>query len=181
MAMRDFDSQDGNLLFGGMKAADIAAQFGTPLYVTDEARLRENYRHVYEAFSRYMETEVHYACKANTNLAILNILRAEGSGIDAVSIGEIETCLRAGFDPKKIMYTGVNVSNEELRAVVDRGVMINLDSVSEMKRLADIKTGLNVSFRITPGVGSGHDAKVITGNKGAKFGIPKEKIVETYL
>lgn len=181
MAMRDFDSQDGDLLFGGMKAADIAAQFGTPLYVTDEARLRENYRHVYEAFSRYMETEVHYACKANTNLAILNILRAEGSGIDAVSIGEIETCLKAGFDPEKIMYTGVNVSNEELRAVVDRGVMINLDSVSEMKRLADIKTGLNVSFRITPGVGSGHDAKVITGNKGAKFGIPKEKIVETYL
>ncbi len=181
MSMRDYDSQDGIMLFGGMKTTELAERFGTPLYVTDEARLRENYRNIYQAFSKYMETEVHYACKANTSLALLNILRAEGSGIDAVSIGEIRTCLKAGFDPRKIMYTGVNVSTAELTAVADSGVMINLDSVSEMERLAALRTGLEVSFRVTPGIGSGHDAKVITGNKGAKFGVPKEKIVATYL
>ena len=181
MAMRDFESRDGKMIFAGMNVEDIAKEFGTPVYVTDEQRVRENYRAVYSAFSKYMETEVHYACKANTNLAILSILRQEGAGIDAVSIGEVETCLKAGFDPSKIMYTGVFVSEEELKQVVETGVRINLDSVSEMEKLARIAPGTKVSFRITPGVGSGHGEKVITGNKGAKFGIPRDKVVETYL
>ena len=179
--MRDFSSDEGVMSFGGMKVTEIAERFGTPCYVTDEQRLRENYRNVYNAFSQYMDTEIHYACKANTNLAILSILRQEGSGIDAVSIGEVKTCLKAGIPKEKIMYTGVNVSDQELREVVESGVMINLDSLSEMERLARIKTGIPVSFRVTPGVGSGHGDKVITGNKGAKFGVPKEKIVEAYL
>ena len=179
--MRDFESRDGKMIFGGLTVEEIADQFGTPCYVTDEQRLRENYRNVYNAFSRYMETSVHYACKANTNLAILRILQQEGAGIDAVSVGEVKTCLKAGFKPQDIMYTGVFVSTEELKEVVDTGVMINLDSVSEMERLAQIKPGAPVSFRITPGVGSGHGDKVITGNKGAKFGIPKDRVVETYL
>jgi len=179
--MRDFSSDEGVMSFGGMKVTEIAERFGTPCYVTDEQRLRENYRNVYNAFSQYMDTEIHYACKANTNLAILSILRQEGSGIDAVSIGEVKTCLKAGIPKEKIMYTGVNVSDQELKEVVDSGVMINLDSLSEMERLARIKTGLPVSFRVTPGVGSGHGDKVITGNKGAKFGVPKESIVEAYL
>ena len=181
MPMRDFDSKDGRMVFAGMDVVDLADRFGTPCYVTDEQRLRENYRNVYKAFSRYMETEVHYACKANTNLAILRVLQQEGAGIDAVSIGEVKACLKAGFSPDKIMYTGVFVSTEELKQVAETGVMINLDSVSEMERLAQIKPGAPVSFRITPGIGSGHGAKVITGNKGAKFGIPKDKVVETYL
>jgi len=179
--MRDYEGKDGIMMFAGLKVTDIADKFGTPVYVTDEQRLRENYRNVYGAFSRYMETKIHYACKANTNLALLSILRQEGSSIDAVSVGEIKTCLKAGFSPADIMFTGVNVSTEELREVVDLGVMVNIDSVSEMERLAQIKTGIPVSFRITPGVGSGHGAKVITGNKGAKFGVPKERAVETYL
>lgn len=179
--MRDFSSDEGVMSFGGMKVTEIAERFGTPCYVTDEQRVRENYRNVYNAFSQYMDTEIHYACKANTNLAILSILRQEGSGIDAVSIGEVKTCLKAGIPKEKIMYTGVNVSDQELKEVVESGVMINLDSLSELERLAHIKTGIPVSFRVTPGVGSGHGDKVITGNKGAKFGVPKERIVEAYL
>lgn len=179
--MRDFSSDEGVMSFGGMKVTEIADRFGTPCYVTDEQRVRENYRNVYNAFSQYMDTEIHYACKANTNLAILSILRQEGSGIDAVSIGEVKTCLKAGIPKEKIMYTGVNVSDQELKEVVESGVMINLDSPSELERLAHIKTGIPVSFRVTPGVGSGHGDKVITGNKGAKFGVPKERIVEAYL
>ncbi len=181
MTMRDFESKDGKMIFGGMNVEDIADEFGTPCYVDDEQRIRENYRNLHKAFNRYMDTTIHYACKANTGLAVLKILEQEGSGIDAVSIGEIETCLKVGFAPDRIMYTGVFVSTEELRQVVETGVMINLDSVSEMERLAEIKPGAKVSFRITPGIGSGHGEKVITGNKGAKFGIPKEKVVDTYL
>ncbi len=181
MTMRDFESKDGKMIFGGMNVEDIANEFGTPCYVNDEQRIRENYRNLHKAFNRYMDTTIHYACKANTSLTVLKILEQEGSGIDAVSIGEIKTCLKAGFTPDRIMYTGVFVSTEELKQVVETGVMINLDSISEMERLAEIKPGAKISFRITPGIGSGHGEKVITGNKGAKFGIPKEKVVETYL
>ena len=179
--MREFDNVDGVMMIGGKSAMEIADEFGTPVYVTDEQRLRENYRNVHGAFSKYMDTRIHYACKANTNLSILRILEQEGSGIDAVSIGEVMTCLKAGFTPDRIMYTGVNVSNEELKAVAETGVMINLDSVSEMERLARIAPGHAVSFRITPGIGSGHGDKVITGKKGSKFGIPLNDVVKTYV
>lgn len=178
--MRDFPAKDGIMMIGGVSAVDIAKEFGTPVYVTDEARVRENYRNIYGAFSRYMDTKIHYACKANTSLAILRILEQEGAGIDAVSIGEVKTCLKAGFTPDRIMYTGVNVSDRELKEVSDLGVMINLDSVSEMERLAEIAPGYPISFRVTPGVGSGHGAKVITGTKGAKFGIPLDDVISTY-
>lgn len=178
--MREFEGKDGVMMIGGKSAVEIAEEFGTPVYVTDEQRLRENYRRIYGAFSRFMDTRIHYACKANTNLAILKILEQEGSGIDAVSIGEVKSCLKAGYTPDRIMYTGVNVSDAELKAVSDLGVMINLDSVSEMERLADIAPGTDVSFRVTPGVGSGHSAKVITGSKGAKFGIPLDEVINTY-
>ena len=179
--MRDFDNWNGTMLIGDKSTVEIADEFGTPVYVVDEARIRENYRNIYNAFSRYMETEIHYACKANSNLAVLRILEQEGSGIDAVSIGEVMTCLKAGFTPDRIIYTGVNVSDAELKAVSDLGVMINIDSISEMERLAKIAPGHPVSFRITPGVGSGHSDAVITGKKGAKFGIPLDSVVDTYV
>ena len=140
--MREFESKDGIMMIGGKSAVEIADEFGTPVYVTDEQRLRENYRRIYGAFSRFMDTKIHYACKANTNLAILKVLEQEGSGIDAVSIGEVMSCL--------------------------------------MERLARIAPCTDVSFRVTPGVGSGHSAKVITGSKGAKFGIPLDEVINTY-
>ena len=179
--MRNFESRNGVMMFAGMPVTEIAGEFGTPVYVTDEKRLRENYRNIYGAFSGHMDTKIHYACKANTNLAILKILESEGSGIDAVSAGEVMSCLKAGFTPDRILYTGVNVSNEELKAVTDMGVMINIDSVSQLERLAKINRSLPISFRITPDVGSGHSAKVVTGAKGAKFGIPKSQVIKTYL
>ena len=178
--MREFESRDGQMVIGGKPAAEIAEEFGTPVYVTDEARLRENYRNIYGAFSRFMDTRIHYACKANTNLAILRVLEQEGAGIDAVSVGEVKTCLKAGYSPDRIMYTGVNVSTKELEEVSELGVMVNLDSACEMERYAEVNPGADVSFRITPGVGSGHSAKVTTGNKGAKFGIPLDQVVDTY-
>ena len=182
--MRDFEGKDGIMQFDGMSAVEIAERFGTPIYVTDEQIVRENYRRVYEAFSRFMETEIHYACKANTNLAILRILEQEGSCIDAVSIGEVLTCLKAGFSPERIMYTGVNVSDKELKEVVDTGCRINIDSESELERLSEIlgdkRKGFPISFRVTPGVSSGHGTKVMTGGKGSKFGIPYNRVMDTY-
>ena len=178
--MRDYESKNGTLMFAGIPVTELADEFGTPLYVTDEQRLRENYRNVYNAFSQYIDTKIHYACKANTSLAVLAVLAQEGSGVDAVSIGEVMTAIKAGTPPEDIMYTGANVSDAEMKAVTDHSVMINVDSVSQLERLAKINKELPISFRITPEVGSGHSDKVVTGKKGSKFGIPKDDVIKTY-
>ncbi|NLI73745.1 MAG: diaminopimelate decarboxylase [Euryarchaeota archaeon] len=178
--MRDFECIDNHMIIGGIRAADLAEEYGTPIFVTDEEAVRENYRAIYQAFSRRMPTRINYACKANSNLAILRILEQEGSCIDAVSIGEVEACLRAGFSPDRILYTGVNVSNHELAALVNRNVMINIDSMSELERLAEITSNANISFRMNPEVGAGYHEKVVTGARSTKFGIPKNKIIDAY-
>ncbi|HKM13805.1 MAG TPA: alanine racemase, partial [Candidatus Methanomethylophilaceae archaeon] len=178
--MENYESTGNRMLFAGMYASDIAKEFGTPVYVTDEQKLRENYRSIYGVFSKEMNTRINYACKANSSLAILKILEQEGSGIDAVSIGEIETCLKVGFTADRILYTGVNVSNEELKAISDLGVMINIDSESQLERLAKIHPGAKISVRINPDVGSGHCDKVVTGKKGTKFGIPVDRALAVY-
>ncbi|OPY31229.1 MAG: Diaminopimelate decarboxylase [Methanomassiliicoccales archaeon PtaU1.Bin124] len=178
--MRNFESINGQMTIGGVKAVDIARKYGTPVYVTDEARLRENYRNVSAAFNSRMPTRINYALKANNNLAVLRILEKEGSCIDAVSIGEVELCLKAGFSPDRILYTGTSVSNEELSMLAARKVPINIDSMSEMRRLAEIAPGHPISIRVNPGVGAGHHAHVMTGSKTTKFGVPKGAIVNAY-
>jgi diaminopimelate decarboxylase len=178
--MRDFKCVGNNMMIGELTAVEIAERFGTPAFVTDENAVRENFRKIREAFNRHMPTKIHYACKANANMAILRILEQEGSFIDAVSIGEVETCIRTGFAPNRILYTGVAVSNRELKALVAMDVMINIDSISEMRRLARITTGVPVSIRVNPAVGSGHHEKVVTGAKGTKFGIPKDQVISAY-
>jgi diaminopimelate decarboxylase len=178
--MRDFQNDNGHMMIGGLRAVDLVERFGTPVYVTDENAVRENYRRIRDAFRPYMPVRVHYACKANSALAILRILEQEGSYIDAVSIGEVDACLRAGFPPERILYTGVNVSNRELGQLVSRKVPINIDSVSELRRLAEISTEVDISFRVNPQVGAGHHTHVVTGAKGTKFGVPKEQIVNAY-
>jgi diaminopimelate decarboxylase len=178
--MREFQRKKDALLIGGVPAARIAGRFGTPVMVTDEAALRENYRALHRAFNDKFPTRINYACKANTNLALLRVLEQEGSCIDAVSIGEVESCLRAGFSPDRILYTGVSVSDEEMRQVVERKVPINVDSIGQLRRLAAIDGHHPISLRVNPDVGSGHSQKVVTGTKGAKFGIPKESILAAF-
>ncbi|MFW5914819.1 MAG: diaminopimelate decarboxylase [Thermoplasmatota archaeon] len=178
--MRDFDEVDNQMMIGGLSTVDLAEEYGTPLFVTDEGAVRENYRRIRDAFSSRYPTTIHYASKANTNMALLRILEQEGSHIDAVSLGEVDTCLQAGFSPDRILYTGVSVSDHELEALVGRGVTINIDSLSQMRRLAGIDTEVPVSFRINPAVGAGHHEKVVTGAKGSKFGIPKDQVMGAY-
>lgn len=178
--MRDFECRDGEMIIGGLSATEIADRYGTPVYVTDEEALRNNFRRIHKAFNKQMSTRIHYACKANSNMAILKILEQEGACIDAVSLGEVLTCLKVGYNPERIMYTGVNVSNEELEGLVEAGVHINLDSFSALRRLASISIDAPISFRVTPGIGSGHHEKVITGAKNSKFGVPIEDIVDAY-
>lgn len=168
------------MVIGGVKAIEIARKYGTPVYVTDEDAVRSNFRAIHSAFARHMPARINYACKSNSNLAVLRILEQEGSCIDAVSIGEVMACLKAGYSPDRILYTGVNVSTSELKAVVGRGVPINIDSFSELRRLAEISTDVPISIRVNPEVGAGHHEKVVTGSRSTKFGIPRDRIVDAY-
>jgi diaminopimelate decarboxylase len=182
----DFDlktNEKGNLSIGGVDAIDLADKYKTPLYVIDEERIKNNYKRLYNAFSsQYSNFKMFYACKANTNLAVMKILEKQGSGIDAVSPGEIYTALLAGFDPARILYTGNNVTDEELEFAVASNVRINLDSISQLKRLSKIEEahGMEISFRINPMVGAGHHDHCITGGPLSKFGIMDEEAVDVY-
>ena len=152
--------------------AAIAEEYGTPVFVTQEERIRERYRQLRDSFAeQYPNLRVYYACKANSNLEVLRILESEGACVDAVSAGEVFLARRAGFSPDRIMFTGNNVDNRQLEYVASEGVTINVDSFSELRRLAEIDPGARISFRLNPGVGSGHHEHCVTGGAGSKFGV----------
>ncbi len=162
------------LLVGKLTCESLAARYETPLYVLDEARMRDNIRRLRAAFSeRYERTRINYACKANTSLAALSIARQEGCGLDAVSPGEIFLALKAGYKPDDILFTGNNVKNDELEFALKTRVRITIDSISEMNRLAKLAGGRkpSIAIRINPEVGAGHHDHCITGGKDAKFGV----------
>jgi diaminopimelate decarboxylase len=176
-------NEKGNLSIGGKDTQELAKEYGTPLYVLDENRIRENYKKLHNAFSnKYNDFKIYYACKANTNLAVLRILEDEGSCIDAVSPGEIYTSLLAGYSPERILYTGNNATNEELKYALSSGVRINLDSLSALERLSNLPgcEGQKISFRVNPRVGAGHHDHCITGGDLSKFGIMEEEVVQAY-
>ena len=172
-----------HLDIGGADAVDIAEEFGTPTYVIDENRIRDNYNRFYSAFSKYYsDFKVFYACKANTNLAVMKILESEGCSIDAVSPGEVHISKMMGFQGDRILFTGNNITNEELKYVHDEGAVLNIDSVSALKRLSKIvdPEGLKISFRVNPMVGAGHHDHCITGGVMSKFGIMDSEASEVY-
>lgn len=176
-------NEKGNLSIGGKDAIKLAEEYGTPLYVLDEDRIRDNYRRIYEAFStNYDDFKVFYACKANTNLAVMRILEEEGSNIDAVSPGEIYTSLMAGYSPERILFTGNNATDDELKFALETGVRINLDSLSALERLSKLPgaDGQEISFRVNPRVGAGHHDHCITGGDLSKFGVMEEEAVQAY-
>jgi len=176
-------NEKGNLSIGGADALELAQEYGTPLYVVDEDRIRDNYQRINDAFSSYYhDFKIFYACKANTNLAVMRILESEGSNIDAVSPGEIYTSLMAGYSPERILFTGNNVTDDELKFALETGVRINLDSVSAMERLSRLPgaEGLEISFRVNPRVGAGHHDHCITGGDLSKFGVMEEEAVTAY-
>ncbi len=169
-------TRDTHLVIGGIPAADIATQFDTPTYVTDAAIIAAQYRKIHSAFNAHGETTVRYACKANSNPEILKLLHGLGANADCVSPGEVELCLKAGFTPAQIMFTGTNPRNDELAYLAQSGVAINLDSTSMAQRFP--KNGpRNYSIRINPRVGAGHHEHVVTGHEETKFGLHEKDLV----
>jgi diaminopimelate decarboxylase len=170
--------QNNALHIGGYAAEGLLEEFGSPLYVYDAGVIRARFRALRAAVP-YPETDLHYACKANTNVAILTLLREEGACIDAVSPGEAFLALHAGYPPDRILFTGNNVTDEEMVFLRERGILINIDSLSQLDRYGRLAPGTAVSLRINPDVGSGHHDHCITGGPDSKFGIAREQVRET--
>jgi diaminopimelate decarboxylase len=155
--------------------APLAEAYGTPLYVYDEAVLRQRCRTIRAALP-VEGIDVLYALKANSNPAILGVIREEGLGADAVSLGEVLLARRAGFPRERISFNGNNVDDAELAAVLAEGVHVCVDALSQLERLARLGHRGSVAIRLNPDIGAGHHGHVITGGPDAKFGIAPSEL-----
>lgn len=156
---------------------DLVATYGSPLYVYSEEIFRARCRELKNLVT-YPNFSVNFSVKANGNLTLVKIAKEEGLNVDAMSPGEIHLELTAGFDPSKILYISNNVSAEEMQFAIDRGILISVDSLSQLALLGQINPGGNVCIRFNPGVGAGHHEKVVTGGKKTKFGVDPTKVAE---
>jgi diaminopimelate decarboxylase len=155
----------------------IARTYGTPLYTYGADIIRQQFFDLKAAVS-YRDFNIHYACKANSNLAILRLLRRLGSNIECVSRGEIMAAQKAGFKKNQIIYTCSNASIEELKFAIKMAGQLNLDSIGQIKQYGLINPGGNISIRLNQGIGAGHHSHVITGGPDSKFGMTLEQIPE---
>jgi diaminopimelate decarboxylase len=155
----------------GLPVIDLAHKHGSPLYIYDTAVMIRQYERITGAFS-HTRVKIHYACKALTNINVLKLFKGLGSGLDAVSVQEVELGLKAGFVPQDILYTPNCVSIEEIDEAVEHGVRINIDNIAILEEFGH-KYGRDVPvcIRINPHVLGGGNNKISTGHIDSKFGI----------
>jgi diaminopimelate decarboxylase len=162
--------RDNVLYIGNLSTEELAARFGTPLYVYDAAVIRRQAANVRAAFAG-LPFRPFYAMKANGNLSILRMLHADGFGCDSVSPGEIHLAMRAGYGVEDIWFTCSNVSDDDLKAIPDPRIVVNVNSMSEIDRCLALDLPNPIALRINPDVGAGHHLDVITAGRSVKFGI----------
>ncbi len=167
---------------GGIPAAELAKQFGTPVYVYNEAKIRENYRRVYQTFTKYYpDFEMFYAVKCCNNPAIVNIMRQEGAGADCASVNEILLAKSVGLTGEKVMFSGNFLSDDDIRQGLESGVIFNLDDISILPRLLKFGTPEMISFRVNPGYGKSNVGEYVTNaGPNAKFGLHPSQVTEAY-
>ncbi|MEG4320734.1 MULTISPECIES: diaminopimelate decarboxylase [unclassified Microcoleus] len=180
------------LEIGGCEVTALVEQFGSPLYILDEETLRATSRQYKEAFERYYpgETQVLYASKAWSCLAVCAIAASEGLGIDVVSSGEIHTALKAGVNPDKIYFHGNNKSREEIKLAVTSGCTIIADNWCDLKNLEELaKSGVShkagepirVMVRFTPGIECHTNEYIKTGQIDSKFGFDPNSLNDVFI
>lgn len=165
--------------FKGNNPEELVEKYGSPLYVYNEEILRKHMKAVSEVITKYPYT-ANYSVKANTNISILRLAFEEGLNCDAMSTGEILMLEKAGFPANRIFFVPNNVSDDELQFAIDRGIMVSLDSLSQLESFGKLNPGGKCAVRINPGVGAGHCDKVVTAGKKTKFGIAEEDIPEIF-
>ena len=183
--MDHFNYKDDSLFCEDVAISTLAETYGTPLYVYSRATL-ERHWHAFDAALAGRDHLVCYAVKANSNLAVLNVLARLGSGFDIVSGGELQRVLRAGGDPDKIIFSGVGKLAEEMELALESGIhCFNVESEQELDQLNAI-AGRNqrvarVSFRVNPDIDAKTHPYISTGLKENKFGINFEDAESVYL
>nr|WP_315186784.1 diaminopimelate decarboxylase [uncultured Flavobacterium sp.] len=155
----------------GKDLLQLAEQFGNPIYVYDAEKIQSQYNRLTKAFSKVDKLRINYAMKALSNVAILQLLREMGSGLDTVSIQEVLLGLHAGYEPEKIFFTPNGVSLEEIEEVAAMGVQINIDNLSILEQFGTKFPNVPVCIRINPHVMAGGNANISVGHIDSKFGI----------
>ena len=182
--MHHFEYRKGELFAEGVPVRRIAREVGTPAYVYSLATLKRHYRVFDQAFARVPHV-VCFSVKSNSNLAVLRAFAREGSGFDIVSGGELFRALKAGADPKKIVFSGVGKKKKEIEDALAAGIlMFNVESEEELSFLNEVSGGLRkrapISLRVNPDVDPKTHPYISTGMKKSKFGIDIKRSAELY-
>ena len=180
--MDHFNFKQGELFCEDVPIKNIAKKFGTPAYVYSKATLLRHLD-VYQKSLKSLNGIVCFSVKALSNLSILKLLDEHGSGFDIVSGGELHRCIKAGVDPKKIIFSGVGKSADEIALALKLGILsFNVESESELKRIYQISKDMNliapIGLRVNPDVDAGGHEYIKTGKKENKFGISFEKALD---
>ena len=173
--MDHFNYKDGELFAEGVALKDIAKKYGTPTYVYSKATLKRHAKAYIDSFES-MSGLVCFSVKALSNISILKTLRISGCGFDIVSGGELHRAILAGADPKKIIFSGVGKSKDEMMAGIEHNILsFNVESEAELNRLASVAKEMNevapVAIRFNPNVDAGAHEFTKTGRKSDKFGV----------
>ena len=179
-----FNYREQQLFAERVAVADIAARYGTPVYVYSKATLERHWR----AFDRAAGDRPHlvcYAVKANSNLGVLSVMAKLGSGFDIVSEGELARVLAAGGDPSKVVFSGVGKTAREIRFALQHNILcFNVESAAELLRINQVAGAMgqmaSVSIRVNPDVNTNTHPYISTGLKVNKFGIEREQAVAIY-
>lgn len=183
--MDHFTLRDGVMHAEDVPLSRIAAEVGTPVYVYSRATLERHARVFREALSDLPDVHIAFAIKANPNLAVLRVLSREGFGADIVSIGEMKRALASGMAPADIVFSGVGKTPEELREAIDAGIgQFNIELEEEGMAIAEFARSMGKSatavLRINPDVDAGTHAKISTGLRENKFGVPIDEAPAIY-
>jgi diaminopimelate decarboxylase len=165
----------------GEDADALARRHGTPLFVYDLDRIRDNARAIKAALTRTgLPNVVRFALKANREPEVLAVLRGLGDvGIDACSPGEVELALAYGWSPEEISYTGTNLSERDLDLILAQPIHLNLDAVSQIDRVGRRAAGRTIGLRLNPGAGAGYNDRLeYAGERPTKFGVWPDRLDE---
>ncbi len=175
---------DGTLHAEQVDLARLAGEVGTPFYCYSSGAIRTAYRDYAEALSG-LDASIHYALKANSNLAVVRTLANLGAGADVVSLGEMRRARAAGIPGNHIVFSGVGKTDEEIGAALDEEIeQFNVESEAELRRLIEIANSRdlrpNIALRVNPDVDAGTHAKITTGRRENKFGIEMARLPDMF-
>ncbi|MFA7060913.1 MAG: hypothetical protein WC156_08860, partial [Pedobacter sp.] len=177
--MNHFQYKGNELFAEDVAIKDIAAKVGSPVYIYSHATLERHYKAFDNAFATMPHT-ICYSVKANSTQSVLKTFIKLGGGVDIVSGGELFRALKAGVNPKKVVYSGVGKKDDEIEYSLNTGIlMFNVESEQELTRLSEIATRMGkkagIAIRVNPDVDPGTHPYITTGLKNAKFGITIER------